>query len=76
MADAAGVQLHVGRDEFNDRLLDVPMARDAATGRWRATFTVPDSPKWNLAFCFADPDRNLWDNNHVRNWQALVAREW
>ena len=76
LADAARVQLHLGRDEFNDRLLDVPMARDAATGRWRATFTVPDSPKWNLAFCFADPDRNLWDNNHVRNWQALVAREW
>ncbi|NCA82965.1 MAG: hypothetical protein EOM72_09510 [Opitutae bacterium] len=70
------VTLHLGRDEFAGLLLDLPMQRDAATGRWKATFTVPESPKWHLAFCFFDPERNRWHNNHARNWQALVAREW
>ncbi len=70
------VTLHLGRDEFNEVLMEVPMEREAGTGRWRGTFTVPDSPKWNLAFCFFDPDRNVWHNNHTRNWQALVARDW
>ena len=68
--------LHLGRDEFNDLLLDLPMQRDAATGRWQATFTVPESPKWNLAFCFRNEAGTVWHNNHARNWQALVAREW
>ena len=76
LADAAQVTLHLGRDEFNRLLLDVPMARDAATGAWTATFTVPDSVKWHLAFCFFDPESGVWHNNHAQNWQALVAREW
>ena len=76
LADAAQVTLHLGRDEFDRLPLDVPMARDAATGAWTATFTVPDSVKWHLAFCFFDPERGVWHNNHARNWQALVAREW
>ena len=70
------VTLHLGRDEFVQLLMDVPMERDAATGRWKATFAVPESPKWHLAFCFFDPENNRWHNNHTRNWQALVAREW
>ena len=76
LADAAQVTLHLGRDEFNHLLLDVPMERDAATGAWTAAFTVPDSVKWHLAFCFFDPERGVWHNNHAQNWQALVAREW
>ena len=75
LADAAQVTLHLGRDEFNRLPLDVPMARDAG-GVWMATFTVPDSVKWHLAFCFFDPERGVWHNNHAQNWQALVAREW
>ena len=75
--EASGrVVLHLGRDEFNDLLMDVPMERDAESGRWRATFVVPDSTKWHLAFCFFDPERGIWHNNHAQNWQALVAREW
>lgn len=70
------VWLHLGRDEFSQVLLEQPMERDTATGRWRATFTVPDSPKWSLAFCFRNEDGTVWHNNHTRNWQALVAREW
>ena len=74
--EASGsVVLHLGRDEFNDVLMDVPMERDAA-GVWTASFAVPDSPKWHLAFCFFDPERGIWHNNHAQNWQALVAREW
>ena len=76
LADAARVTLHLGRDEFNNLLQDVPMVREAASGRWQATFTVPDSPKWNLVFCFFDPDTNRWHNNYSRNWQALLGREW
>lgn len=76
LEDSGNVMLHLGRDEFNDRPLDLPMVRDAATGRWKAAFTVPESPKWKLAFCFFDPEKNLWHNNHARNWQALVAKEW
>ena len=75
--EAAGdVWLHLGRDDFNNLLIEQPMERDAATGRWKATFTVPDSPKWHLAFCFRDGAKDIWHNNHTRNWQALVAREW
>jgi len=74
LADAAQVTLHLGRDEFNRLLLDVPMERDAA-GIWTATFAVPDSVKWHLAFCFFDPERGIWHNNHAQNWQALVASE-
>ena len=70
------VTMHLGRDEFTQRLMDLPMERDAATGLWKVSFTVPESPKWNLAFCFFDPEENEWHNNHTRNWQALVAREW
>ena len=76
LAESERVSLHLGRDEFNDLLMDLPMERDAATGRWRATFAVPESPKWNLAFCFFDPEKRLWHNNYTRNWQALLAREW
>ena len=76
LEDSERVTLHLGRDEFAGMLADVPMARDAASGRWQATFTVPESPKWHLAFCFFDPENNRWHNNHTRNWQALVAREW
>ena len=76
LAEAEQVTLHLGRDEFNDLLMDAPMTRDAATGRWKAVFQVPDSPKWNLAFCFFDPAGNRWHNNHTRNWQALLQREW
>ena len=75
LEDAAQVTLHLGRDEFTGLLLDVPMERDAG-GVWIATFTVPDSVKWHLAFCFFDPERGVWHNNHAQNWQALVAREW
>jgi acid phosphatase type 7 len=73
---AESVVLHLGRDEFNNLLMDLPMERDAETGLWKATFIVPDSPKWNLAFCFFDPEKNAWHNNHQRNWQALLQREW
>ena len=76
LADSESVTLHLGRDEFNDLLLDLPMQRDAATGRWKATFTVPESPKWNLAFCFRNEAGTVWHNNHTRNWQALLQREW
>lgn len=76
LADSESVTLHLGRDEFNDLLLDLPMQRDAATGRWRATFTVPSSPKWNLVFCFRNEAGTVWHNNHARNWQALLQREW
>ncbi|MGD9613745.1 MAG: metallophosphoesterase, partial [Kiritimatiellia bacterium] len=72
LADSAQVTLHLGRDEFTGGLLDVPMERDAATGEWTATFAVPESPKWHLAFCFFDPERNRWHDTHARNWQALV----
>ena len=75
LEDAAQVTLHLGRDEFTGLLQDVPMERDAG-GVWMATFTVPDSIKWHLAFCFFDPERGVWHNNHAQNWQALVAREW
>lgn len=76
LAEAKRVTLHLGRDEFNDLLMDLPMVRDPTTGRWKSTFTVPDSPKWNLAFCFFDAERNTWHNNYTRNWQALLQREW
>lgn len=76
LADAKCVSLHLGQDEFADWLTDLPMQRDAATGRWKATFTVPESPKWHLMFCFFDPEKNRWHNNYTRNWQALIARDW
>ncbi len=75
LAQSEQVTIHLGRDEFNDPQ-DLPMVRDAATGRWKATFTAPESTKWNLAFCFFDPAKNIWHNNHTYNWQALVEREW
>lgn len=75
LADSENVRLHLGRDDFTDALLDLPMERDAAGG-WTATFVVPESPKWHLAFCFHDPQREQWHNNYTYNWQALVAREW
>ena len=76
LEDSERVTLHLGRDEFAQLLMDVPMLRDAATGRWKATFAVPESPKWHLAFCFRNEAGTVWHNNHTRNWQALVAREW
>lgn len=76
LAEAEHITLHLGRDEFNHLLADIPMTRDAATGTWQATFTVPDSPKWNLAFCFFDPETKVWHNNHKQNWHALLQREW
>lgn len=76
LAAAHRVTLHLGRDEFNDLLMDLPMERDPASGCWQAMFTVPESPKWNLAFCFFDPETRAWHNNFSRNWQALLARDW
>ncbi len=76
LADSEGVTLYLGRDEFNNLLLELPMVRDLATGKWKGTFTVPESPKWNLVFCFCNESKTIWHNNHTRNWQALVAREW
>lgn len=76
LESAERVTLHLGRDEFDGPSMDLSLARDEATGKWRATFVAPESPKRNLAFCFFDPGRNVWHNNHARNWQALMAREW
>ena len=76
LESAERVTLRLGRDGFDGPSMDLPMARDAATGKWQATFVAPESPKRNLAFCFFDPGRNVWHNNHARNWQALMAREW
>jgi hypothetical protein len=76
LAGSAHVTLHLGRDEFNNLLMDLPMQRDEATGFWKATFTVPDSPKWNLVFCFRNEGGTVWHNNFTRNWQALLRREW
>ena len=76
LAGSDRVTLHLGRDEFNNLLLELPMVRDPATEKWKATFTVPGSTKWNLAFCFHDETKSVWHNNYTRNWQALVAREW
>lgn len=76
LAESGRVWLFLGRDEFNQVLLEQPMQRDAATGRWKATFTVPETPKWNLVFCFRNEDGTVWHNNHTRNWQALLQREW
>lgn len=70
------VWLHLGRDEFNEALLEVPMQRDGAAGRWIASLAAPESPKWHLAFCFRNGDGSVWHNNHGQNWQALMAREW
>ena len=70
------VWLHLGRDEFNEALLEVPMQRDGAAGRWIASVAAPESPKWHLAFCFRNADGSVWHNNHGQNWQALMAREW
>jgi acid phosphatase type 7 len=70
------VWLHLGRDDFDQVLAEQPMRRDEGTGRWSANFTVPETPKWHLAFCFRNADRTVWHNNHRQNWQALVAREW
>ena len=76
LADSETVTLHLGRDEFNSLLLELPMVRDPATGKWKRTFSVPESAKWNLVFCFRNESKTIWHNNHMRNWQALVAREW
>lgn len=76
LANAERIWLHLGRDEFNNLLLDLPMDAGTEPGLWQATFTVPHSPKWHLAFCFRDEAGTVWHNNHTRNWQALLAREW
>ena len=76
LAGAESVWLHLGRDEFQQLLAELPMEFDADSGRWKATFAVPESPKWHLAFCFRNAAGPVWHNNHTRNWQALVAREW
>jgi 3',5'-cyclic AMP phosphodiesterase CpdA len=70
------VWIHIGRDEFNNLLMDLPMQKDEVAGMWKATFKVPDSPRWNLAFCFFEPKRGIWHNNHKQNWQALLQRDW
>ena len=76
LANASDVHLHLGRDEFNQLLMNVPMTRDPDTGHWTHTFTVPDTPKWNLAFCFCNADQTIWHNNHRQNWQTLLQRPW
>ena len=76
LAGAESVWLHLGRDEFQQLLLEQPMEYDGTSRRWKATFTVPESPKWHLAYCFRNATGTVWHNNHTRNWQALVAREW
>lgn len=76
LAESGRVSLRLGRDEFSEVLADLPMEREAATGRWKATFPVPESVKGHLMFCFFDPETDIWHNNHARNWQALVARDW
>ena len=76
LADAQQISVHVGRDNFADFLMDVPLEKDAATGLWKATFTTPAAAKWNVAFCFFDPVNKVWHNNYQQDWQALVAREW
>ena len=76
LAKSRQVTLHLGRDDFNEVLMDLPMVHNQAMGIWQATFTVPESPKWHMAFCFHDPETRTWHNNHTRNWQALLAREW
>lgn len=75
LEDQEEVWLHLGRDEFNNLLMDLPMEK-ADNGQWRATFTVPDSPKWNLAFCFFEPTKKIWHNNYKQNWQTLLRRDW
>jgi len=76
LADAEQVNLHLGRDEFNHILMDLPMVREEGSAVWAATFTVPETPKWNLAFCFFNEDKSVWHNNYTQNWQALLQREW
>jgi len=76
LADTAQVNLHLGRDEFNHILMDLPMVREEGHSVWTATFIVPESPKWNLAFCFFNENKTVWHNNYSLNWQALLQREW
>jgi len=76
LADAEAVNLHLGRDEFTHILMDFPMEREGSGPLWAATFTVPESPKWKLAFCFFNADKTVWHNNYTQNWQALLQREW
>ena len=76
LAGRNDVWLHLGRDEFNELLVEMPMERDEIRGEWKATFVVPESPKWHLAFCFRNQDQTVWDNNHRQNWQAILARDW
>ena len=76
LEDSAEIALHLGRDNFQEFFRDVPMERDAETGLWKATFATPETAKWNVAFCFVDPARKVWHNNHKQDWQALVARDW
>ena len=73
---AESVWLHLGRDDFNNLLVERAMEWDEATGRWKIEFKVPETPLWHLAFCFRNEDKSVWHNNHRHNWQAIVAREW
>lgn len=71
LADEPEIFLHLGRDEFRHVHSTNPMTRQP-DGTYTATFTVPSTPKWNLAFCFCTPDKKRWDNNHALNWQILL----
>lgn len=75
LVHAPHVSLHLGLDEFHSPTFTRPMTR-LPNGLFTLTFTVPLEPKWNLAFCFCDPSRQLWDNNHGLNWHLLLQRDW
>ncbi|NCA81193.1 MAG: hypothetical protein EOM72_00405, partial [Opitutae bacterium] len=73
LTNANPVHIHLGQDAFTTAFADGPMTWNAASQRWEYEFTVPAAATNRLAFVFHN-GAGTYHNNHVHDWQALLAR--
>lgn len=72
---AEKVFLHFGHDFFKSLDGCVEMGK-GPDGIFSAAVAVPETALWHLAFCFHGEGEKTWDNNHLANWQILLAPDW
>ena len=73
LAEANPVYIHIGNDAFTNAFQDGPMTWNPASQRWECEVMVPADSTQRLAFVFHDGS-NIWHNNYLQNWQALLDR--
>ncbi|MCB2155953.1 hypothetical protein KQI84_13810 [bacterium] len=72
LAGASAIYIHKGINNWGTvDATDTAMTKDAATGFWKLTYTVPaDATELNMVF---NDGAGTWDNNDSANWTFTVT---